>query len=97
VQFAWDTNKDELNQKKHGLSFEEAKALFTSGVEFLEIYDEEHSEDEDRFIAIGPIGIGVIVVIYTERSDEMIRIISARNATAKEAMLYQEHYGDTDE
>lgn len=97
MQFEWDRNKDEQNQQKHGISFDEAKALFTSDVDYLEIYDKEHSDDEDRFIAIGPIRTGIIVVIYTERADDIVRIISARSAAAKETNLYQKHCGDTDE
>jgi len=50
VKFAWDDAKDRANQQKHGVSFAEAKTLFTSGNDFLEIYDDEHSMTEDRFI-----------------------------------------------
>ena len=56
--FEWDPNKNKVNREKHGLSFDEVKELFTSGTDFLEIYDEEHSDEEDRFIAIGPIAAG---------------------------------------
>ena len=89
------SEQGELNQEKHGLSFEEAKELFASGADVLEIYDEEHSDEEERFIAIGPIGIGIVVVIYTERTEDVIRIISARKATKKETKLYRQHYGET--
>jgi uncharacterized DUF497 family protein len=54
VKVSWDHGKNLANQKKHGVSFEEARELFTSGVECLEIFDEEHSQLEDRFISIGP-------------------------------------------
>jgi uncharacterized DUF497 family protein len=73
VQFEWDPDKDQANQRKHGLSFSEAAELFRNGNDFLEIYDEEHSDEEDRFIAIGPIGAGVAVVVYTVRSDDIMR------------------------
>jgi len=63
----------------------------------LEIYDEEHSGEEDRFIAIGPIRAGVVVVIYTERGDDVIRIVSARKATKKEIQLFRQYYGGADE
>jgi uncharacterized DUF497 family protein len=66
------------------LSFEEAAELFKTGVDYLEIYDEEHSDEEDRFIAIGPIRQGVVVVAYTERDDDVLRILSARMATKTE-------------
>ena len=91
MQFEWDPTKDKANREKHGLSFHEARDLFTSGNDFLEIYDEEHSDEEDRFIAIGPVRTGVIAVIYTESRDEVIRIVSARKATKKEVMLFRQH------
>lgn len=49
----WDEAKNVANQKKHHVSFQEASVLFSSGVDYLEIFDDEHSETEDRFIAIG--------------------------------------------
>jgi len=61
----------------------EASELFKSGADYLETYDEEHSDEEDRFIAIGHISRGLIVVAYTER-DDVLRILSARMATKKE-------------
>jgi uncharacterized DUF497 family protein len=89
--FEWDPIKDKANRQKHGLSFREAQELFTSGIEFLEIYDEEHADEEDRFIAIGPIRSGIIMVIYTEPREEVIRIVSARKATKKEVVLFHQH------
>jgi uncharacterized DUF497 family protein len=84
MRFEWDPAKDKANRAKHGLSFEEAAELFKTGVDYLEIYDEEHSDKEDRFIAIGPIRRGVVVVAYTERDDDVLRILSARMATKTE-------------
>jgi uncharacterized protein len=89
MRFEWDPAKDEINRAKHGVSFREASQLFRSGADYLEIYDEEHSDKEDRFIAVGPIRRGVIVVVYTERDDEVLRFLSARLATKKE----QERFG----
>ena len=96
MRFEWDPHKDEANQRKHGLSFDEATELFAGGDDFLEIYDEEHSDEEDRFIAIGPIRAGVVVVVYTERQDDVIRIVSARKATTKELRLLSNYLGGTD-
>ncbi len=93
--FEWDFAKEEANKEKHGLSFDEASELFASGTDFLEIYDEEHSDDEDRFIAIGPIQAGIVVVVYTERPDDVIRIVSARKATEKEVQLFRRYHGGT--
>ena len=58
MDFEWDDEKDLSNQQKHGLSFSEARKLFEAGAQYLEIFDEDHSETEDRFIAIGPINPG---------------------------------------
>ena len=94
MRFEWAPEKDRANIKKHGLSFGEAKTLFTGGEEYLEIYDEKHSEDEDRFIAIGPIARGIIVVVYTERTEDLIRITSVRLASKKEIRLFREREKD---
>ena len=84
----WDEAKNLENRRKHGLSFEEARELFASGVDYLEIFDESHSDFEDRFIAIGPIALGLVLVVWTEREDDVLRIISARWAAEREMALY---------
>ena len=89
VRFEWDPDKDRANREKHGISFEEASELLESVNDFLEIYDEAHAGDEERFIAIGPIRNRMVVVYYTERADDVIRIISARRATKNEVRLFQ--------
>ena len=91
VRFVWDDAKDLANRLKHRVSFEEASELFSSGAEYLEVFDDEHSFDEDRLIAIGPIRRGVVLVVWTERDEETIRIIGARWATKKEKALYRFH------
>jgi len=90
MRFEWDLAKDKINRAKHGLSFEEAIELFRSGADYLEIYDEEHSDEEDRFIAVGTIKRGVILVACTEREDDVLRILSARLATEKERQRFGE-------
>lgn len=89
--FEWDPEKEAANLEKHGIGFEEAAELLRSDADYLEIYDEEHSLLEERFIAIGPISRGIILVVWTEREDEVVRIISARLATARERALYRLH------
>ncbi len=96
VRFEWDPHKDQANQQRHGLSFSEAADLFAGDNDYLEIYDEDHSDQEDRFLAIGPIRAGVVVVVYTERQDDVIRIVSARKATTKEIRLLHDYLGGTD-
>ena len=90
MRFEWDADKAARNEQVHGVSFEEASELFTTDAEVLEIYDVEHSDAEDRFKSIGPIRRGLVLVVWTERSDDLIRIISARWADEVEKRLYQE-------
>ncbi len=90
MRFEWDSRKDDINRKKHGVSLEEAAGLFRRDKDFLEIYDEEHSDEEDRFIAVGRIRRGVVVVVYVEREVEVIRILSARMATKNERQHFEE-------
>ena len=91
VDFECDDAKDLSNRRKHGLSFSEAQQLFESGADYLEIFDVEHSEFEDRFIAIGPIDQGLVVVVYAEREEDRIRIIGARLANKRERALYRSY------
>jgi uncharacterized protein len=91
VHFEWDSRKSAANEKKHGVTFAEAQRLFESGEDYLEIFDESHSADEERFIAIGPITRGIALVVWTERSEDVVRIISARLATKSESALYRRY------
>jgi uncharacterized DUF497 family protein len=89
MRFQGDDAKDRRNRRKHGLSFTEAKQLFEGNRDYLEIFDAAHSDTEDRFIAIGDIDRGIAVVVYTERAEDLIRIIGARFATRREQEQYQ--------
>lgn len=91
MRIEWDHAKNLANQRKHDVSFEEAAELFQSGVDYLEIFDEAHSIVEDRFLAIGPISRGIALVVWTERDEDVIRIISARWATTAEKRLLRRH------
>jgi hypothetical protein len=93
VKVVWDDAKNLANRKTHGVSFEEARELFLSGVNYLEIFDDAHSEIEDRFIAIGPIRRGMVLVVWSERDDDEVRIISARWATRREQSLFRDYLG----
>ncbi len=91
MRFEWDAAKDRSNHRRHGLSFAEAQQLFESGNEYLEIYDREHTDLQDRFIAVGAIDRGIIVVVFTEEEEGVIRIIGARLASQRERDLYRAH------
>ena len=90
MELEWDPDKNETNQRKHGVSFEEASEVFTGGESYLDLIDEEHSGEEPRSIAIGMSSTGVLFVVYTERHTDIIRIISARKALARERLWFQQ-------
>jgi len=83
--FEWDENKNIINRDKHKISFELAAHVFDDPY-YIEMYDFEHSTEEDRYIAIGKVG-DVLFVVFTERTNA-IRLISARLATEAERKLY---------
>lgn len=66
-----------------------AVRVFDADDETLELFDEHHSDFEDRFITIRPIRGGLVLVIWTERLDDTIRVISARWATPAERHLFR--------
>ena len=89
MRVEWDVDKNRENLEKHGISFEEASDLLLGTADSMEVFDAAHSEEEDRYIAIGPIVRGLIVVVFTERDEETVRIISAREATRRERRRYE--------
>ena len=78
------------NEKSHGVNFEEAKSVFFDDYA-RQFFDEAHSLEEDRFLMLGGSNLSrVLLVCHCElESSEVIRIISARKATAKERQLYE--------
>ena len=84
MNFEWDDEKNKINFAKHGIDFETAMLVFND-LQRIEIYDMEHSKEEDRY-TIGMVN-DVIFVVYTERK-ENIRLISARIATKTERSIY---------
>lgn len=91
MNVTWNDAKNRVNARKHGITFEEAAELFWSDGDYLEVFDEEHSVDEDRFIAIGAIARGVVLVVWTEADETTIRLISARWATRAERELLRKY------
>ena len=84
----WDDEKNAINEKKHGIRFEDAGLVF-GDVARIEYYDEIHSIDEDRYIIIGKVE-DVLFVVFTERPENnAIRLISASQRKRKEAILWQ--------
>lgn len=89
ITFEWDENKNNINKKKHNITFEEAKTVFYDE-EALVINDPEHSQEEERFLILGfSKKANLLVVCHCYRASEtVIRIISARKATKSETKQY---------
>jgi uncharacterized protein len=89
LRFEWDDRKAAANESKHGVSFEQARAVFFDERARL-IDDPDHSGDEERFILLGLSGtLRLLVVCHCYRGEgNVIRIISARKATARESKSY---------
>lgn len=89
LRFDWDARKAASNQKKHGVSFEEAKTVFFDDAAKL-IADPDHSDTEARFVLLGlSRALRLLVVCHCYREDDnVIRIISARKATTAESRFY---------
>jgi uncharacterized DUF497 family protein len=89
LRFEWDERKAAVNEHKHGVSFEEAQTVFNDEHARL-IDDPDHSSSEERFILLGLSGaLRLLVVCHCYRSaGNVIRIISARKATAHESKAY---------
>ena len=89
MQFEWDPEKDQQNQSKHGVSFDEASTVFGDPLA-ITIDDPDQSSDENRMLTTGHSNRQrLIIVAHTDR-DERIRIISAREVTAAERRDYAE-------
>ena len=69
----------------------EAAMLLKSDAECLEIFDVEHSDVEERFISVGVVLSRVLVVVWTERKEATVRIISARPATQREIRFLRDY------
>jgi uncharacterized DUF497 family protein len=90
VEFEWDEDKAAANQKKHGVTFEEAATVFTDSLAAI-FDDEAHSEEEQREIIVGHSAENrLLLVSFTERAGA-VRIISARRATRRERRDYEEN------
>jgi len=92
--FDWDADKARSNLKKHEVSFRLATSIFHDPLA-ITIFDDDHSQDEDRWISMGRAGNGqVLVVVHTSEevgaAELHIRIISARRAEREEVRDYEQ-------
>lgn len=93
--FEWNPIKAKQNIRKHKINFERAAMIFRDPY-MISLFDDEHSQEEDRWISIGKNGYGILLVVsHTFREIDMslcnIRIISARKAVKREIKQYEEY------
>ena len=91
IEFDWSPGKARANLVKHGVAFEEAMSVFLDP-DALQFFDDDHSTEEERFILLGVSSrLRLLVVCHCERSGgDVVRIISARKATARERNFYED-------
>ena len=90
LRFSWDPRKAASNERKHGISFDEATTVFLDERALL-LDDPDHSEDEVRFLLLGLSSfMRLLVVCHCIREGDTIRLINARKATKQEKRQYQE-------
>ena len=89
LRFEWDEQKNRANQRKHGVSFEEARTVFFDQ-QAVEFYDDEYGQMEDRFLLLGVSAkMRILMVCHCLREGgDVIRVISARKATRNEQRDY---------
>ena len=92
MRFEWDPKKSETNERKHGISFEEARQVFDDPLH-LSVLDERFSYFEERWVTVGRTSERQVLVVvnlfFDESGEEVIRIISARDATNHERRQYE--------
>jgi uncharacterized DUF497 family protein len=90
LRFSWDPRKARSNERKHGVSFDEATTVFLDERALL-LDDLDHSSGEDRFLLLGLSSfMRLLVVCHCVRQGDTIRLINARKATRREQRQYQE-------
>jgi len=89
LRFEWDDEKEKINVRKHGISFDEARTVFYDE-KAIQFFDPDHSEDEDRFILLGvSFKLRTLVVCHCFRESEtVVRLFSARKADREEEQEY---------
>lgn len=91
MEFEWDENKNKSNMKKHGVNFEDAVPVFFDE-HSISRRDTRRDYEEERFQIVGMSSIGALIVAFTERHGNTMRIISARTPSRKEKLSYERGY-----
>lgn len=91
MRFVWDPRKNQENIRNRNLDFAEARNIFQRPM--LRMLDDRYDYGEDRWIAIGMLdSVRIVVVVFTERDENTIRIISMRKALSHEQKRYEQAY-----
>jgi hypothetical protein len=88
MKFEWDEVKNQINIKKHGINFNDVIGVFEQPM--VVYLDVRNDYKENRWLGIGMMKYHVVVIVYTERVGDVIRIISARKANKREVSYYVE-------
>jgi len=89
VEYEWDPEKDRLNREKHGVSFAEASTVFLDPFH-ITVLDDRYSIDEFRFRTVGHTTTNRLVIVAHADRNERVRIITAREVTARERRQYEQ-------
>lgn len=89
MQFEWDEAKNLTNIRKHGIDFADIPLVFEN--EMLIELDERFDYGEERWIGIGFLDPGVVVIVWAERQHDLFRIISARRANRHERKRFEQY------
>lgn len=92
MQFEWDETKNLINIQKHGIDFADVPVMFDQ--EMLTRIDNRFDYGEERWVGIGFLSLGVAVVVWTERRQNIVRIISARRANRHERKQFEQYLSD---
>jgi uncharacterized protein len=93
LSFEWDRRKAASNLRKHGISFDEASTVFRDQLACI-FDDEGHSAQEHREFIVGhSTKLRLLLVCFTEKAENIVRIVSARLATRGERQDYEENRG----
>ena len=87
MRLEWDERKNQANIQKHGLDFADAGEIFS--MPMLVALDDREDYGEERWIGIGLLRTFVVVVVYVERAEDVVRIISLRKALSHERAEYE--------
>jgi uncharacterized DUF497 family protein len=92
MRFTWDERKCRVNRQKHGVDFADVPVMFD--LPMVTFLDRKKECGEDRWVGIGWLADMLAVIVYTERDDNTIRIVSARKANRHEQNIYTEEIRD---